>query len=162
MLVICQALFWAQWLWQEQWRLHCLLSCGLWSRGEDRCSSNQHTSDVCAQIVMSHLKEGNMIYNIGDSFWMDEGIWKGLFWEIGFKLWPAREWELVWCGAGYWWGWRVHGAGRLGVRGALHSVLRSLPLDRVCLCLWTDSWIGQWSNLIILCPFKNWVLFYTQ
>lgn len=47
----------------EQWRFHCLFSGGLWSQAEHRCSSNKLTSGVYAQIVVSPLKERNMVYN---------------------------------------------------------------------------------------------------
>lgn len=43
----------------EQRSFHCLLSWNLWSRGEDGHSSNKHTSNVYAQIVISPLKERN-------------------------------------------------------------------------------------------------------
>lgn len=113
--VICRLLCGAQWLWQELWRLHRLLSCSLWSRGEDTCSSHKHTGSVCAQIVVKSLEGRKQdIWYRGDSVWMDERIWKGLFWEIGFKLWPAQVEGVSLVGCRVPWRWRVHGAGRWG------------------------------------------------
>ena len=72
---------------------------------------------------------------------MCEGIWKGLFWEMGFKLQPAYEWELAWCGCRV----LLRVQAGWGSGGALYSSLQSPPFYRACFVsgFCTDSQIVQ-------------------